>query len=158
MSHNDLSRRRAKHALDAIKSLEGRPGADKYASYAKNLPAVIRANGLGQALAMLRSRAKADSDSGQGGASPAAYQALYDHLEGWFRSSQCPRELSLPDDARLLETAIEASQSKYLLYQTEASLYVEWLKKFANAFLKEEPGLAVGGNNAQDDGARTQEV
>jgi CRISPR-associated protein Cmr5 len=98
-------------------------------------------NGLGQALAMLASRSKADKDAGQGGQSPDAYGAIYAHIQGWFASEHCPLKRVINKsggaDYWLLKEVIHASQADYLLIQAEAGLYVEWLKKFAIAFLTE---------------------
>ena len=147
MKHNDTARLRAEHALAAISAYQGKGQVKTaYVSYVKSLPATIRSNGLGQALAMLLARAGQDTEAGQGGRAPAAYRHLYDHIERWFQDGDCPqraRVAKLAADAGtgsggpLLKAAMSAPQHDYLLMQAEASLYAEWLKKFANAFLND---------------------
>ena len=150
MKHNDTARLRAEHALDAIEKYARRVKGEArtaYLAYVKSLPATIRSNGLGQALAMLLARAGQDTEAGQGGRAPSAYRDLYQHLEAWFQHGNCPQQPRVAKLARdeagasarpLLKVAMAASQSDYLLMQAEASLYVEWLKKFANAALSKE--------------------
>jgi CRISPR-associated protein Cmr5 len=151
MKHNDTARLRANHALALIEAYaknEKDQVRSAYLSYVKSLPATIRSNGLGQALAMLLARAGQDTEAGQGGRAPAAYGHLYRHVEDWFHSDDCPHRArvdALVGSAgaganRLLKAVLAASQRDYLLIQAETSLYVEWLKKFANAFLRDGAG------------------
>lgn len=147
MKHNDMARLRANHALAAIERYAKESTGDQktaYLSYVKSLPATIRGNGLGQALAMLLARTGQDTEAGQGGRAPAAYGHLYRHVEDWFQSNECPQSARVAGLAGgagpgrfLLKAAMAAPQRDYVLMQTEASLYVEWLKKFANAFLND---------------------
>jgi CRISPR-associated protein Cmr5 len=148
MKHNDVARLRADHALDEIEAYCAKEANVRlaYLSYIKSLPATIRSNGLGQALAMLLARGGQSSDAGQGGNAPAAYRHLYDHVERWFQSDQCMHSDRVAELTRaagssgkpLLKAVTAATQHDYLLMQTEALLYAEWLKKFANAFLSAE--------------------
>lgn len=148
MKHNDVARLRADHALAEIEAYCAKDVKlrDAYLSYIKSLPATIRSNGLGQTLAMLLARGGQSSEAGQGGTAPAAYRHLYDHVERWFQSDECMHRSRVAELIRaagaggkpLLKAVTSATQHDYLLMQTEALLYVEWLKKFANAFLTAE--------------------
>ena len=132
-----LAQKRAKHALAQVNDLAGN-SSDKgervgknygnYLPYVKALPANIIISGLGQALAMELSGKKKGHD------------ILYEHMNdwlcnGWGKGS--PYQES--DD--ILTAITESSEADYLRAQSEAMEYLEWLKKFATAFLpKSESG------------------
>jgi CRISPR-associated protein Cmr5 len=128
----NLAQRRAAHALACIEQLQhGNVDYGNYKSYAKALPANILMSGLGQAMATVRSRVgKRDG-----------YQQLYDHLEDWlcgndadapYRNFQAPR-----NGNSLLHAITQRDQDTYIRAQAEALAYLEWLRKFAEAFLED---------------------
>lgn len=84
MTAQTLEQKRAKHALDQIKSLErqGKPG--KYMSYVNALPAAILMNGLGQALATERA------------ASDKAHTKLANHVAAWLLSEDAHTRYGTP--------------------------------------------------------------
>ena len=133
MTAQTLEQKRAKHALDQIKSLErqGKPG--KYMSYVNALPAAILMNGLGQALATERA------------ASDKAHTKLANHVAAWLLSEDAHTRYGTPtkeeaekedDLRRLLSRMVAGGQDAYVWAQAEAIAYVTWLKTFANAFLE----------------------
>jgi CRISPR-associated protein Cmr5 len=133
MMAQTLEQRRAKHALDQVKPLQEEKIAGNYLSYVKALPAAILINGLGQALATERA------------ASDPAHHRLAQHVSEWLLSPEAHSRYnaSIPDDAkldtaqRLLGRIVAGDQDAYLWAQAEAIAYVTWLKKLANAFIKE---------------------
>ncbi len=100
----------------------------KYSSYAKSLPATIIMNGLGQAAATLLSSAKGDKSS--------AHHVLYEHLEDWL----CNENANTPykGSKDLMAAIINNDRYAYIKAQIEALAWLEWLKKFATAYLKQE--------------------
>ncbi|MEO5347535.1 MAG: type III-B CRISPR module-associated protein Cmr5 [Magnetococcus sp. YQC-9] len=129
-----FSQRRAKHALQAIQKFaqeSNSAGKSKefYLMAIKSVPMEIRANGMGQAMAMALSQ----SERGNQADRKAAFKTIYDHFQGWLCD---PHEPDTPFDRGDLMTRLcEAEQELYLHAQTEALAYAAWLKKFANAFL-----------------------
>ena len=122
MSEQTLAQRRAKHALDCVNGIkDGDYG--NYKSYVGGLPANILMSGLGQAVATLRAGGK------------PAHRKLYEHLSDWLCSDDEDRPYPAGD---LLEHITNHSEDFYLHAQGEAMAYLEWLKKFATAFLKDE--------------------
>ncbi|MFU8802205.1 MAG: type III-B CRISPR module-associated protein Cmr5 [Bradymonadaceae bacterium] len=123
-----LDQRRAVHALAAVKKAESHNKAkpDRYLSYVQALPATIVMNGLGQAIATVLANA----------AKEPAYGLLHEHLQSWL----CGDDIAAPyRGAQVLITAVaEGDQSSYVRAQAEALAYLVWLKKFSQAFLKEE--------------------
>lgn len=124
MSEQTLAQRRAAHALKCINDItEKEPG--NYKSYVSGLPANILMNGLGQAAATLRAGGK------------EAHLKLYEHLSTWL----CGADEDSPYmNGDLLKNITEHSEEKYLHAQAEAVAYLQWLKKFAVAFLNNDEG------------------
>lgn len=121
------AQKRAEHALGCITAI-GNGDYGNYASYVKALPARIIMNGLGQALAM--ERAGSEKDPG--------HKLLYQHMDSWLRKGweHSPYK-GQPD---ILNAIVLGSEADYIRAQGEAMAYLEWLKKFAAAFLKEREG------------------
>jgi len=142
MSDDPQTRERMQHALKTIQDYKG--PTKEYLSYVKSAPAMIRQIGLGQTLAVIKSRSQGKSAGNQ------AYKALYSHLQTWLcrtPNQQDGRSLPAPFSAGkdLLANVTGANQVSYLHAQTETELYLGWLKKFAVAFLSdEEPSQQEG--------------
>lgn len=140
--------RRAQHALSSVRQVEtavknrlriaqdnekNRSSAKKYRaeylSRAESLPAAVVMNGLGQACAMLLAGAKNKS------ADESAYQMIYEHLQNWLCQGNDAVYQDAPD---LVEAVIRHGQNDYVRAQGEALAYLDWLKKFAQAYLAGE--------------------
>lgn len=145
----DLAQRRAKHALGAVTAYRDanyRNDEDRknscaaYANYIKSAPAAIVMNGLGQMLASELAQGSKDAAKGQGGVKPHAHRQIYLHLQDWLcgEDPEAVFRLMPGGDTRLLTHLLDANQDKYLRAQTEALLYLGWLKKFAVALLADD--------------------
>lgn len=129
MSKKSLDQRRAADALEKIQSLEqGAKDYGKYKSYAKALPANILMSGLGQAVATVRSRDR------------AGYPRLYEHLAGWLCGDDEDAPYRNYPGEDLIQAIVENDQNDYIRAQAEAMAYLEWLRKFAEAFLEDGEG------------------
>jgi CRISPR-associated protein Cmr5 len=135
MTGQTLDQKRAAHALKCVKTTEKKDATmqSKYVSYVKGLPAAILMNGLGQALATERA------------ASDKAHHELANHVAEWLLCSDSRTRystssaLETPESEpvqKLLHRIVEGNQDAYLWAQSEALAYLNWLKRFANAFLK----------------------
>lgn len=132
-----LAQKRAEHALSRIRELQDIDVNEygRYVSYVKAMPATIIISGLGQALAMeAAARQKLPG-----------HKFLLDHLiswlgAGWGNSPYGSKITAANADGRFLAlfTAItEGSEADYITVQAEVIEYLDWLKKFAVAFLVE---------------------
>lgn len=121
---------RACYALERVqKAIQSRVDSKEYSSYASGLPAMIRMNGLGQAAAFYRAK-------GSGKDSKAiAYLSLYRLLSDWLCKEPLAPFQKHPD---LLEGITRSDMHSYLLAQAEALALLDWVKKFAKAFMKPE--------------------
>lgn len=106
-----------------------------YKSYASGLPAMIQMNGLGQAAAFYRSKS-AGNDS-----KAIAYGCLYKLLSDWLTSTGQPysahRDNEDTRDSGLLNGVIKEDMRTYMLAQSEAQALLDWVKKFAKAYMEE---------------------
>lgn len=125
MAEQGLSQRRARHALAAIREMENKD-CGHYVSYVNALPAAILQNGLGQALAALN----AGDEEGR--------KFLYQQISAWLCNTR--EDAPYPAESDVLEAITQQDEDAYLIAQAEALAYLEWLKKFANAFLKRPEG------------------
>ena len=125
-----IQQERAKFALERVQRLEkvlNAEGQKEFISYASGLPAMIHMNGLGQAMAFYKSKAKAKNKDIE------AYKALYQLVSDWLCQSGQPYQ----DKDNVLEGITQCDQAHYQLAQAEALVLMSWVKKFAKAFLAE---------------------
>jgi CRISPR-associated protein Cmr5 len=129
MSNYTLGQRRAAHALNVITELVGKD-IGNFDSYVERLPATIVMNGLGQAMASelasarLAKKEKMNPDE-------RSHERIFKEVETWLRESGVYSK-----EKGLMEAIIEGSQEDYVRAQAEALAYLDWLKKFTQAYLK----------------------
>jgi len=116
-----ISQQRAKHALAAVKAWEDK-GKDKQKelkSYASSFPAMILMSGFGQACAFYRSK-------------EGNHALMFDVLADWLHQQHVFSSNDLMDEI------VNCDASTYQLAQAESLAYLDWLKKFAKAYLAED--------------------
>ena len=118
-----LAQKRAKHALAQVTAM---PQDDEHiASQIAGFPAMILMSGFGQACAFYLSKGKSTNG--------LPMKLAYEALQSWLTS----RDRPYSKHPRQLMCAItESDAATYRLAQAEALAYLDWLKKFAVAFLK----------------------
>jgi len=116
-----MQQQRARYALQQVETAR-QQGVDsrEYKSYASGLSAMIQMNGLGQMAAFYYS---------QGG----THRQLYDLLSGWLTQPGQPYA-GLND---LLQGITRRNMRTYLLAQAEALALLDWVKKFAKAYMED---------------------
>ena len=122
-----MQQKRAKYALEQVnKAIDEGVNQKEFKAYAANLPAMIHINGLGQAAAFFKS--KGDT-----------HETLYTILSNWlcgevdYASTQ---PYSDCDD--LLKGITTKDMHQYRVAQAEAQALMDWVKKFAKAFMDGE--------------------
>ena len=118
-----LQQLRAKHALTKVKELVLLKEDAKLKARASELPFMIHANGLGQALAFFKSKKEKDG-----------YDKLYLVLQSWLTQPQRP----FAGKSDLMTAITEADLNTYRVAQAEAIVCMDWVKKFASAYLIRE--------------------
>jgi CRISPR-associated protein Cmr5 len=133
-----LAQRRAADALKKIQEVEkareqGKAAYAKYDSYISGLPATITMSGLGQAAATLLASAKLGKEKRND--DNRTYELLYNHLSSWLCGGH---DESPYQEGDLLDNITSNEENAYLHAQAEAMAYLEWLKKFSDAYLKKD--------------------
>lgn len=124
-----MDQERAEFALDKIQGLTREPDKAQIEvrRYVNGLPALIRMNGLGQALAFYRMQ-------GVG----STHELIYLIVGDWLCSPTSKGRVFLDGDADVLAAITRSDIHAYMAAQNEALALLEWLKKFALALLKKE--------------------
>ena len=124
-----MDQERAEFALKEIQAILG--GADQshkveVRRYLNNLPALIRMNGLGQALAFFRMK-------GEG----TAHDTIYRMVGAWLCDASSKGRI-FSESADALSAITQSDMAHYMAAQNEALALLQWLKKFAVALLPSE--------------------
>ncbi len=130
-----IAQRRAQFALNRVQVVPA--GIRKeYARLVRRLPVMVLRNGLGQAIAFHVAQAKDQLDSAPG-------QIVRDLSEWLIRERDIYK--GDPGSLKALITAITDSDSiAYRRAQAEVLALLDWMKKFADAFLPSEGAAAKG--------------
>lgn len=120
--------------------------ANNYSSYVKNLPMLIKTNGLGGALAFIRSKgAKVKNEKGRP-ISPGestnpknAYDLLYEQVGHWIKTQKAymlsPTDRSISVDDDFVKQVINLDSTPYRALTMETLALLNWLKRFSVALL-----------------------
>ena len=121
MSRQTIAQQRARHALTQIETMKEWDDGH-LSSHIAGFPAMILMNGFGQTCAFYFSKGD-------------RMKLVYDALENWLTSADRPYS-----DAKngLMRAITSNNAARYRLAQAEAMAYLDWLKKFAKAFLESE--------------------
>ena len=130
-----MDQERAEFALKKIQAiLEGTDPIHKaeVRRYLNNLPALIRMNGLGQALAFLLTKKKKKPED-----KDTAHDAIYRMVGTWLCDASSKGRI-FSEDADVLTSITQSDMAHYMAAQNEALALLQWLKKFAVALLPKE--------------------
>lgn len=132
-----MQQKRAKFALDAVLRESthhqvSQKDKDEYKSYAHALPAMIHMNGLGQAAAFYKAK---------GG----THAKLYKLLSDWLTQDDQPYKKPHNHDGRwdLLNGITQNNMHDYRLAQAEAQALMDWVEKFASAYMVADSGATT---------------
>lgn len=125
-----LEQKRAAEAWKFIETANKKEGKFKkeYRSTVLKLPSLILTNGLGQTLAFLKSKGKGNESN--------AEEKVYQDLQEWLKKSEVINWGSAAQN-ELIERIMAINSDKYRLVTTEALAFLNWLKRFADAVLKD---------------------
>lgn len=118
-----LENGRAKAAYDAVQSVSDKD-LKKYDSHAKQMPMLIKTNGLAQALLFAKTKDEK--------------RKIYYHINKWLLSNDNRERFNIHncfDD--IVKFLVETDSTTYRFITTETMKYLEWLKRFAEGRNKE---------------------
>lgn len=139
-----IQQQRAKYALEKVQdAAKDKKIHDEYKSYASALPAMIHMNGLGQAAAFYKSKSAPDKKPEKRNTKEIAYYLLYELLSDWlcgkFEMENRPIQpydmYRTQENSDLLTGITRENMHTYRLAQAEAQALMDWVKKFAKAFM-----------------------
>lgn len=126
-----LGQKRAAFALEAVLSNTCN-NPKEFKAFCAGAPAVILQNGFGQALAFWYSKGK--------GSTGDKHQVLLDIIMKWLclESGDVKNDFITPCQStlELVKKLSQMSQQNYLMAQSETLALLEWVKRYANAFVK----------------------
>ena len=123
---NNKEQARSKFAL---KQLKGKLIDEDFANFIVGTPTMILQNGFGQTMAFLLSKCKGKPDD------PNKYSFTFKAIAGWS-SHENDKVPSKPFE--FFEAVSQLAQDEYLTLQEESLKMLQWLKRYARAFQKEE--------------------
>lgn len=148
-----LEQKRGKHAWDKIRQIQDFSQArtadngtleSEYCSRARGLNAMIQQNGLGTTLGFLKAKGKIEKDNQDrplrdtlGRLRYNAPYLLFQHLSEWMREQKFITAGNR-HDGLLLWITNTASSDDYRCATTECLAFGLWLRRFAEAELKEK--------------------
>ncbi len=130
MSQPTIAQKRAKHALDSITAYQAKTtGKDdeqkRFNSYVASFGPMILMNGFGQACAFYIANKKSE------------HRDVLKAVEEWLKKEGRPFH---GQQGHIVQCITNCDKHIYRMAQIEALAYLDWLKKFAKAFLKSEEG------------------
>jgi CRISPR-associated protein Cmr5 len=114
---------------------------DKYKSYAKKFPPLIKTNGLGAALAFYYSKRAKDKNNEPAGSAKNPYNAydlIYKQLNDWLRDERCFMSAIIDevDGKDLLEKVILLNSPEYRAVTGEVLSFMSWVGRFAEGLIE----------------------
>lgn len=109
-----LSQQRAAKALELLSRIPTGDNRKDFSQFCKSFPTMVLKNGLGQALAFIKS--KPDKK----------YENMYTTLNDWLIEMKLVKE----DIFREIHTM---DSREYMQTQTESIRFLEWIKRYENA-------------------------
>jgi len=133
MSRQTIAQQRAAHALEKINEYKNGDGdaQKRFNSYVTSFGPMILMNGFGQAAAFYLANNKSE------------HRDVLDMLDGWLTGKGRPLHGVAGD--HLVDRIVNLDVHGYRLAQAEALAYLDWLKKFAKAFLASDGDENGGG-------------
>lgn len=125
---------RAEFAYKHAKEIADRPKEydeqkKKYRAYVKNVPMMIKTNGLGATVAFIFSKQQKEKEK--------AYQWIYQQITEWLEKEQT-HLIDLSNKKELMEEVVKLKSPAYRVVTVEVLALFTWLRRFAEGLIKEE--------------------
>jgi len=125
-----LENNRAKFAFEEIKAVSEKLNDKRkkeYKSWAKKIAVMIKANGLGQTMAFLRSKMKEENDT------ESHYGFYYGLTAKWLEKKKM-----IEPKTDLLETVVSIESVEYRRFTRESIALFNWVRRFADGYLNQK--------------------
>lgn len=126
---------RAEFAYKCVKGMARKnvDVAQKYQSYSKRLMAMVRINGLLATIVFIKSSSFSNKAEGR------AYKQLYEDIENWLKSINCPvNSIYDANKGELMEVIVSLNSDEYRAITKEIMEFTNWLRRFAEGMIRDE--------------------
>ena len=113
---------------------------DKYKSYVKNVPMLIKTNGLGSTFAFIKSKRKKEKNKEIPGTEKNpknAYDLIYNQAKEWLKIDD-KKLLDIGENDDLVEKIISLNSPEYRALTIEVLAFFNWLRRFADGLIEGE--------------------
>ena len=120
---------RAKFAYECVEAAIDKlseKAKNEYKSYSKNIPMLIKTNGLASAFAFIKS--KKDSKS---------YQLIYSQTTDWLKTDR-KKLIDLTPEDDLVKCLIALNSPEYRAVTIEVLAFFNWLRRFADGLIEDK--------------------
>ena len=133
MKRHAIEEGRAHQAYRFVEEAQEQGVGTEYKRYVKNIPMLVKTNGLGATLAFVQGKATKSGDEAK------AYGLIYDHIGQWLRSDQKAYLLaaSAADSDELVEQVVAMDSSAYRAVTTEVLALFNWLRRFVDGLIED---------------------
>jgi CRISPR-associated protein Cmr5 len=115
---------------------------DKYKSYVKKIPMMIKTNGLAATFAFVLSKTKGtDKDNNKPGtqSNPMnAYDLIYEQVEYWLKTEDRKFLLDGKESEHLMKALTQLKSAQYRVVTVEVLALFNWLRRFAEGLIDGE--------------------
>ncbi len=115
---------------------------DKYKSYVKKVPILVKTNGLGSTFAFIKSKRK----KGKNGKSPGikgnpknAYDLIYEQTKQWLKEDD-KSIIKINENDDLVKKIISLDSPSYRSITNEVLAFFKWVSRFAEGLIEGEAG------------------
>jgi CRISPR-associated protein Cmr5 len=113
---------------------------DKYKSYVKKVPMLIKTNGLGSTFAFIKSKREKEKNRKKPGEKENpknAYDLIYEQTRQWLKKDE-KTLLIVNEDDDLVEKIISLDSPGYRAITNEVLAFFNWLTRFAEGLIEGE--------------------
>mgnify|MGYP001119098599 CR=1 FL=1 len=125
-----LGQERAEYALDKVNVVLKKSFRDKFKPLSSSASSMILKNGFGQTLAFWLAKSKMEQGK---------HLELFNIVKDWLTDKKFVH-IDGHDEKAFVMSISKMSQEKYLMAQNETIALLEWVKRYANAFIEDDKG------------------
>lgn len=104
-----------------------------FRAHAKDVPMMIKTNGLGATLAFIKSKAKSETEKDK---REYSYTILYNKISDWLKSDNRNYLLANHKNKELIEAVVSMKSNEYRALTIEVLAYFGWLRRFAEGLIE----------------------
>ncbi|BCB96572.1 hypothetical protein JZK55_14940 [Dissulfurispira thermophila] len=128
-----IERQRAAFAYKCAEAGKSITKSKEYKAYVKNIPMLIKTNGIGATFAFVKAKSEADVDK-----SGYAYKLIYEQTTEWLKQEPKGLIYEKLNNTDMVKALVELDSDKYRAVTNEVLALFVWLKRFAEGLIEGE--------------------